>query len=880
MDAPRRTTRPLLRVQTSDLADDDDPFGLLSLTKSAFSSTASELAASGKLGETQCAPGVFAFNQIEIREDASSRDDGDDDDDVANASPKSSNDATPRASLSQQPMRSLSSSGSQSSSSRLALAPPTKHECLRCRKRIGSLFRSAKVCASCDHRFCREHCNQYAIISSLPAPVKTRFSSSARKLALVCVDCLVRQKLLSSLTDLATYYSQVVDAGGLSRLVRARFFNQKPKRDLAAHVQAWELGPLSLLSAMFKYRDRPFMFVVTLAQLVKNVEYCVETMDFYWPQVLQWGFVHLAGAPPSVQTHYLFFLAATCRRCVHLAVKATWECIAAHWDAMTASAFDRGHWIIAMLFFVTQVSFGEARSVLHQLLFSHAPAHQLAALEALFTTLYDRTRAVYVTSQHDSAYFSWLLARSDDDIAATSVSVRQQLFLHRDFLDPFPDADAALEQQQAALVARRATLDRSHVADADVALASAPALHIFSDVMQLVRFLVDLTTFLKESTPVPSERKARLPSLLNEMLAGAFIRPEAYVPLVPVVSTLHRVVNVLVDEGTVFSTKARAPTLVFFEVIDSDSSDAALRACFRRNTNPHAQTAVRHRQAAIAKSMTGVDSSNGRPPRSRRPSDDCRSARASRYGTLLDVLNFLDANIVETYVADLAPPPLTNDTDAPPTSDSIVDDPDGLALSLGFGKGRAAPSSQLSAEEVVGVHSPTTDDDNDRARWTAVAAEQFAAAPSTSSLSSSSSTSSPCRYFGERFAHMKERVRSQSRFAKFPGWSLLPVIAKSFDDMRQEVFVLQGLKLCQLIFHKHELDLWLRYYRIVCAGKDCGLLEVITDAQSLDALKKRAGAGTSFVQIFQEACGRDPVTGLVDPIKLEVRPSLSLCLCL
>lgn len=58
---------------------------------------------------------------------------------------------------------------------------------------------------------------------------------------------------------------------------------------------------------------------------------------------------------------------------------------------------------------------------------------------------------------------------------------------------------------------------------------------------------------------------------------------------------------------------------------------------------------------------------------------------------------------------------------------------------------------------------------------------------------------------------------------------------------------------------------------IVCAGKDCGLLEVITDSQSLDALKKKAGCSKSFLQIFQEACGRNPVTGQLDPFKLEVR---------
>lgn len=57
----------------------------------------------------------------------------------------------------------------------------------------------------------------------------------------------------------------------------------------------------------------------------------------------------------------------------------------------------------------------------------------------------------------------------------------------------------------------------------------------------------------------------------------------------------------------------------------------------------------------------------------------------------------------------------------------------------------------------------------------------------------------------------------------------------------------------------------------MCAGKDCGLLEVIVNAQSLDALKKKAGHSTALRDIFDRACGRDPATGQYDPERLEVR---------
>ncbi|RLN55714.1 hypothetical protein BBP00_00008374 [Phytophthora kernoviae] len=336
---------------------------------------------------------------------------------------------------------------------------------------------------------------------------------------------------------------------------------------------------------MFKYRQQPFMFVVVLAQLVHNVENCLDSMDFYWPQFLQWGFVHLPEASPSVRAFYLFFLAATARRNVHLAIKATWECIAAHWDAMADSLYKRGNGIVVMLFFVTNVNFG-------------------------------------------------------------------------------------LEQQE--------------------------------------------------------------------------------------------------------------------------------------------------------------------------------------------ILNYLDGDVVGTYVADLIP--VRNGSQASLYS-SISEDLDGLNHVLPAG------CTPLNGKTGTGVFSDNESDDFED--------QEADDDMETNSLDSANSSSqgTKCPFFGERFADTQKRIREESTFARFDGWALLPVIAKSFDDMRQEVFVLQGLKLFQLIFRKHSVNLWMRYYSIVCTGKDCGLLEVITDAQSLDGLKKKgkkiSGVGTSLPKIFEQACGRDVVTGEHDPFRVE-----------
>ncbi|CAH0479333.1 unnamed protein product [Peronospora belbahrii] len=868
--APRSTVsvRSLLHQGKSEnLMEEEDPFGLLSLVTSALGSS--------RTMTSNAAPGMFAMDHFGLIEGTGQEEDTDDSDAcVANTEFDCAADTTvvppSLLALGQQqsvqpiPSRkcacsngiySLSSSmiresandkkGRRHSMSAIfGSSSSSAGGCLRCNKRFGRVIHTAKICASCLHRFCRDHCNQWTALTAtdlitLPtedvigSQVVAKAASESKR---VCLDCFVRQQLLTTLQEAGAYYASVVDeAGGLSRLVRWKYFDQCPKLEIEAHIRARSLGPLSLLSAMFKYRQQPFMFVVVLAQLVYHVEICLDTMDFYWPQFLQWGYINLQDASPSVRVFYLFFLAATVRRSVHLAVKATWECIAAHWDAMAGGRYKRGNGIVIMLFFVTNVNFGETRSVLPPLLFPQAPAHQHESFSKLLEQLYEYVRRVYAISQRESPFFEWLLARSKEEVVASSRNVRKQLCACDGVLDPFP-TDYYEETQLLILERRRS--GTQHLVETKQRMWSKPIQHIFSDEVRLVRFLVDLCTYLKENISEPSQRKQELPALLQEMLRGKHIRPEAALPLAGAVARSHRVVNVLTNEGTVFSTKARAPTLVFFEIVSS-SVGCDDESCEREGWDHDTKLdALVDAAVDMDNKMTGVLELHQQ-----------------------EVTNYLDGKFVGTYTADLIPVSQT----APQSSSrsSISEDLDDLNHILPTG---CTPLSEKAGNERLhGCESEEVAD-------TEVTGDDVANT-SESIHSENSSDAYNCPFFGERFADTQRRIREGSAFSHYDGWALVPIIAKSFDDMRQEVFVLQGLKLFQLIFRKHNLDLSMRYYSIVCAGKDCGLLEVITDAQSLDSLKKKGakidGIGTSLPKIFEQACGRHPITGQRDSVRLE-----------
>jgi phosphatidylinositol 4-kinase len=76
---------------------------------------------------------------------------------------------------------------------------------------------------------------------------------------------------------------------------------------------------------------------------------------------------------------------------------------------------------------------------------------------------------------------------------------------------------------------------------------------------------------------------------------------------------------------------------------------------------------------------------------------------------------------------------------------------------------------------------------------------------------------------------------------------------KSNDDLRQEVCCLQLMQLFKEIFEHFGLQhsLYLRPYRIVSTSNTTGLVQVLEDAMSLDALKKTEGF-TTLAAYFQK----------------------------
>jgi phosphatidylinositol 4-kinase A len=112
--------------------------------------------------------------------------------------------------------------------------------------------------------------------------------------------------------------------------------------------------------------------------------------------------------------------------------------------------------------------------------------------------------------------------------------------------------------------------------------------------------------------------------------------------------------------------------------------------------------------------------------------------------------------------------------------------------------------------------------------------------------------------FGQPWADKCEEIRQASPFGEVKGWRLASFIMKAGEDIRQEALAMQIIQ---------KLDEWfqsdipeshrphLRPYTIMCVGGDAGVVECLSDAKSIDELKKRTDGFDSLRGYFERAYG-------------------------
>ena len=113
---------------------------------------------------------------------------------------------------------------------------------------------------------------------------------------------------------------------------------------------------------------------------------------------------------------------------------------------------------------------------------------------------------------------------------------------------------------------------------------------------------------------------------------------------------------------------------------------------------------------------------------------------------------------------------------------------------------------------------------------------------------------------GDTLMNKLKQMRDTSPYGQLPGWKVDGLIAKSNDDVRQEVFVMQLITYLQNAFQADQIPVWLFTYRILSITKSTGLIQLIPNAASLDEIKKRECYSGSLRKEFERVYQPDGST--------------------
>lgn len=334
-----------------------------------------------------------------------------------------------------------------------------------------------------------------------------------------------------------------------------------------------------------------------------------------------------------------------------------------------------------------------------------------------------------------------------------------------------------------------------------VSVSGDPSIGTFEG-EQRIMFFRNQTNFIRQITDVCErlrfiERPLRKAELRREMTLIK-IPKFCYLPICSAADPWNHVIRALPEESYAFSTKARCPSLVFFEC------------------------------------ETFPDTLNVRSTKGRGPAD------------VISVVEFISSELFKKYGSSISP--LSSSGSLSELDQKIPNAP--FLLSDAFLPRTSVWMSTSEATEKLRLEGYTM--------------EHGALSTSLKSVNLDfqdefddvSLTDAQDEMWGETFALKRLRIRKASINSNQLGWELRGMIAKSNDDLRQEVFVMQLISLFKDIFHEEKVKVWTFPYKILSTSKSTGLIELIPDASSLDGLKKMPMWPGSLASFFKNFFGR------------------------
>ncbi|KAE9015062.1 hypothetical protein PR003_g15815 [Phytophthora rubi] len=692
--------------------------------------------------------------------------------------------------------------------------------CAECCVRFRALVARRVVCGSCARAFCTRHCSNGVRLQHLGLRAARR----------CCDHCAQRQEFIGYLRTTKRFLGPMASRGiSMDALVARTDAAAAARRGqggdmLASTLHKLRRGPMTLnrtIKILYQTRKKPHLFRVACERLPFYAETCVDRVENLWYQLLH--LVQCLDAEPAprcgAQLFYLQrYLRAICRRSPRIALQTIWHAQASVGDGSSHNLHP--HTLLSLLGFIypktTAPESSHMFSIWKDLVLADCPEHQLAQILADLRQI-NADMEKLISLEPDSMMERWLNAKNVPQFENRAAELAA--------------SGNELCEFQSSILYDSLEVDGSSVSDDTLGTG------IESLVLEQVSFVQSLAAIserLRHIQPVSDRGKylaGELETLNNTLQSSALY------PLSAASDELYQVVRIPPTEGKVFSTKMRAPTLIFVETVPVQSSGAiGLDDADTDRLRPfvcssHPRNSTFFESAVLDEIEASVVSSSGE--------------------TMLSPCS--SSTIATPTPTNTVPGPVSCPDDLTPLHGT---DPSSYAAEGdgerggGLGRHMTLPTSirNTSAPASSRRHSSMMPHLPQPSRGSKMGAGARAGRRGVENFVYDS------KVFGESWEERKARIQSESPMGKLPGWNLFSVIVKTNDDLRQEVFTMQLIHKLKSIFEFEAPHLWLRTYRIVATGSNIGLLETITDACSLDHLKKTF-AGGNLSDYFRSVYG-------------------------
>lgn len=105
-------------------------------------------------------------------------------------------------------------------------------------------------------------------------------------------------------------------------------------------------------------------------------------------------------------------------------------------------------------------------------------------------------------------------------------------------------------------------------------------------------------------------------------------------------------------------------------------------------------------------------------------------------------------------------------------------------------------------------------------------------------------------YFEQDWEEKMLLIKEKSPYKELQSYRVRSYLVKAGDDLRQEFFSMQLIRMVGDIYKEMNLPLWIKPYDIIMFSRDEGFIEFLPNTMTISSLKKFGNLSQIYRQIY------------------------------